>query len=98
MRALDISSNIMSLGGIAIAVGVIVDASVVMVENAYQKLAQRGTPEQIELLGPIEPPERVEIIKDACKQVGPALFFSMMIIITSFAPVFLLTGQEGKLF
>lgn len=98
MRALDISSNIMSLGGIAIAVGVIVDASVVMVENAYQKLAQRSAPEQVETLGPVGPAERIEIIKDACKQVGPALFFSMMIIITSFAPVFLLTGQEGKLF
>src|SRR5699024_1603500 len=49
-------------------------------------------------LGPITPNERVQIIKDACKQVGQALFFSMLIIITSFAPVFMLTGQEGKLF
>lgn len=98
MRMIGISSNIMSLGGIAIAVGVIVDAAIVMVENAYQKLAQRGTDAQTAALGPITPNERVQIIKDACKQVGPALFFSMLIIITSFAPVFMLTGQEGKLF
>lgn len=98
MKMLGISSNIMSLGGIAIAVGVIVDAAIVMVENAYQKLANRGTDEAIKNLGPISPEERIQIIKDACKQVGPALFFSMLIIITSFAPVFLLTGQEGKLF
>jgi len=98
MKLLGISSNIMSLGGIAIAVGVIVDAAIVMVENAYQKLAKRGTEEEIATHGPITPEERIRIIKDACKQVGPALFFSMLIIITSFAPVFLLTGQEGKLF
>jgi Cu(I)/Ag(I) efflux system membrane protein CusA/SilA len=96
MKQLGISSNIMSLGGIAIAVGVIVDASIVMVENAYRKIAQRQEerPED----GELEPEERRQIIKKACQQVGPALFFSMLIIITSFVPVFMLTGQEGKLF
>lgn len=98
MKMLGISSNIMSLGGIAIAVGVIVDTAIVMVENAYQKLAQRGTDEETGQPVVIAANERIRIIKDACKQVGPALFFSMLIIITSFAPVFLLTGQEGKLF
>ncbi len=93
MKQLGITSNIMSLGGIAIAVGVIVDASIVMVENAYRKLAERPEDED-----PPDKEERREIIKKACQQVGPALFFSMLIIITSFVPVFLLTGQEGKLF
>lgn len=98
MRVFGISSNIMSLGGIAIAVGVIVDASIVMLENAYQKLAHRMRPEEVERHGELQPEERFRIILHACQQVGPALFFSMLIIITSFAPVFLLTGQEGKLF
>ncbi|QDG50543.1 efflux RND transporter permease subunit [Persicimonas caeni] len=93
MKQMGITSNIMSLGGIAIAVGVIVDASIVMVENAYRKLA-----EYAEEGGAPDEETRKQIIKDACKQVGPALFFSMLIIITSFVPVFMLTGQEGKLF
>ncbi|QDG50147.1 efflux RND transporter permease subunit [Persicimonas caeni] len=92
MKQMGITSNIMSLGGIAIAVGVIVDASIVMVENSYRKLAERPDDD------PPSEEERKRIIKEACRQVGPALFFSMLIIITSFVPVFLLTGQEGKLF
>jgi Cu(I)/Ag(I) efflux system membrane protein CusA/SilA len=97
MKQLGISSNIMSLGGIAIAVGVIVDASIVMVENAYRKVAQHQDTRP-EGEGPPDDETRKEIIKKACQQVGPALFFSMLIIITSFVPVFLLTGQEGKMF
>jgi Cu(I)/Ag(I) efflux system membrane protein CusA/SilA len=98
MRQLGITSNIMSLGGIAIAVGVIVDASIVMVENAYRKLAQYQDNQRPDEEGPPDEPTRKQIIKEACQQVGPALFFSMLIIITSFVPVFLLTGQEGKMF
>ena len=98
MKQLGITSNIMSLGGIAIAVGVIVDASIVMVENAYRKLAHHQHDEQAEGEGPPDKETRKQIIKDACRQVGPALFFSMLIIITSFVPVFMLTGQEGKMF
>ena len=93
MKWLGITSNIMSLGGIAIAIGVIVDASIVLVENAYRMLAEKTDGE--------EPPDwetRKSIVKKACKQVGPAIFFSMLIIITSFLPVFMLTGREGKLF
>ncbi len=93
MRLMGITSNIMSLGGIAIAVGVIVDASIVMVENSYRKLAERPPDAP-----PPSPEERKAVIKHACQQVGPALFFSMLIIVTSFVPVFMLTGQEGKLF
>lgn len=98
MRWLGMSSNIMSLGGIAIAVGVIVDAAIVMVENAYRQLAERTQPEVVQRLGELEESERKKIIIGACQQVGPALFFSMLIIIASFSPVFMLTGQEGKLF
>lgn len=98
MRWLGISSNIMSLGGIAIAVGVIVDAAIVMVENAHRQLAGRTQDEAIERLGDLGKDERKQIVIHACQQVGPALFFSMLIIIASFSPVFMLTGQEGKLF
>jgi Cu(I)/Ag(I) efflux system membrane protein CusA/SilA len=89
MNALGVTSNIMSLGGMAIAIGAIVDASIVMVENAYRKLAENPG---------VTGAARREVIASAARQVGPAIFFSMLIIVTSFAPVFLLTGQEGKLF
>lgn len=89
MNAVGITSNIMSLGGIAIAIGAIVDASIVMVENGYRQLAERPDAKGA---------ERTAIIVAAARQVGPAIFFSMLIIVTSFAPVFMLTGQEGKLF
>jgi len=79
----------MSLGGIAIAIGVLVDASVVMVENAYRHL-ESGKPKTEE--------ERKEIILTSAKQVGRPIFFSLLIIILSFSPLFLLEGQEGKLF
>jgi len=91
MYLLDINANIMSLGGIAIAVGVMVDASVVMVENAHKHLerAQKGE-------GPSKSHD--EIMIEAAKEVGPALFFSLVIITLSFLPVFTLQAQEGRLF
>jgi len=87
MNALGINANIMSLGGIAIAIGVMVDASVVMVENAHKHLNRdRGKKPQ------------TEIISAAAKEVGPALFYSLLIITVSFLPVFSLQAQEGRLF
>jgi Cu(I)/Ag(I) efflux system membrane protein CusA/SilA len=87
MRALGMNSNIMSLGGIAIAIGAMVDAAIVMIENAHK---------HIERLGPGE--SRAEAMVEACKEVGPALFFSLLIITVSFLPVFTLESQEGRLF
>ena len=84
-----ITSNIMSLGGIALAVGEIVDASIVMTENAYRHLAE-GTDRMRR--------NRIETIIRSAKQVGPAIFGSLLVMIVSFFPVFLLTGQEGRLF
>ena len=93
MKMFGITSNIMSLGGIAIAIGVIVDASIVLVENAYRNVAHAQ-----EEKGALSPSEYVEISILSAKQVGPAIFFSVMIMVVSFLPVFLLEGQEGKLF
>jgi Cu(I)/Ag(I) efflux system membrane protein CusA/SilA len=87
MRWLGINSNIMSLGGIAIAIGAMVDAAIVMIENAHKHL---------ERLQPGE--SRVAAIVAACREVGPALFFSLLIITVSFLPVFTLEAQEGRLF
>ena len=85
-----ITANIMSLGGIAIAIGAMVDASIVMVENAHRKLSD---------LAPDTPKEeRQEALLQAAKEVGPGLFFSLLIITVSFLPVFALTGQSHKLF
>ena len=92
MSYLNITSNIMSLGGVAISIGVLVDASIVLVENAYRQLAEAQE------RGPVDPKTRVEIVISAGKQVGRAIFFSLIIIVLSFAPLFFLTGQEGKLF
>ncbi|GJQ20631.1 MAG: cation efflux system protein [Bacteroidia bacterium] len=93
MKAFGITSNIMSLGGIAIAIGVIVDASIVLVENAYRNVAlaqhERGT---------LTTKDYTEISIRSAKQVGPAIFYSVGIMVVSFLPVFLLEGQEGKLF
>jgi copper/silver efflux system protein len=91
MKYFGITSNIMSLGGVALAIGEIVDASIVMVENAYRQLAE-GDPSVR------TGPARVEIIIRAAQQVGPAIFGSLLVMIASFLPVFLLTGREGKLF
>ena len=87
MRALGASSNIMSLGGIAIALGAMVDATIVMIENAHK---------HIERLPPGAP--RGQAILEAATEVGPALFFSLLIITVSFLPVFTLEAQEGRLF
>ena len=87
MRLLGMNSNIMSLGGIAIAIGAMVDAAIVMIENAHKHIERDGgrTP-------------RLPLIINACREVGPALFFSLMIITVSFLPVFALEAQEGRLF
>jgi Cu(I)/Ag(I) efflux system membrane protein CusA/SilA len=87
MRLLGMNSNIMSLGGIAIAIGAMIDAAIVMIENAHK---------HIERLKPGE--SRAEALIAACKEVGPALFFSLLIITVSFLPVFTLESQEGRLF
>jgi len=93
MRLGGITSNIMSLGGIAIAIGVIVDASIVLVENAYRNVAEAQ-----EKKGTLTTEDYVEISIVSAKQVGPSIFFAVAIMVVSFLPVFLLEGQEGKLF
>jgi len=120
MHYLNVSSNIMSLGGFALAIGVLVDAAIVMVENGYRRLSERPASSG-EALGEIDSSngptlhkvtdastnksarkaverERVRILIDSAKQVGPALFFSLLIIVVSFLPVFLLEAQEGRMF
>jgi copper/silver efflux system protein len=121
MYYLHVSSNIMSLGGLALAIGVLVDAAIVMVENGYRQLsehqASRGLKRDDQIGGAngpitaqpatetlpgktlsIREPDRRQILIDAAKQVGPALFFSLLIIVVSFLPVFLLEAQEGRMF
>ncbi|MDK9703034.1 MAG: CusA/CzcA family heavy metal efflux RND transporter [Sulfuritalea sp.] len=100
MRALGMNSNIMSLGGVAIAIGAMVDAAIVMIENAHKHL-ERLPPLQGEGRGGDGGSgfdQRAAAIIAACKEVGPALFFSLLIITVSFLPVFTLEGQEGRLF
>ena len=87
MHALGLSSNIMSLGGIAIAIGAMIDAAIVMIENAHKHL---------ERAPPAKP--RAEVVIEAACEVGPALFFSLLIITVSFLPIFALEAQEGRLF
>jgi copper/silver efflux system protein len=95
MHAQGINANIMSLGGIAIAIGAMVDAAVVMIENAHKKLEHwRHEHEGRDPQGA----ERVNLMADAAAEVGPALFFSLLIITLSFVPVFTLEAQEGRLF
>ncbi|MDR1360586.1 MAG: efflux RND transporter permease subunit [Deltaproteobacteria bacterium] len=90
-----VSANIMSLGGIAIAVGAMVDASVVTVENTHRKMEKWGK----DFPGArISPEQRWALITEAAVEVGPALFVSLLIITLSFIPVFALQGQEGRLF
>ena len=99
MYYLGVSSNIMSLGGLALAIGVLVDAAIVMVENGYRHLSERpNPPPSEEISSAIPEPERRKILIDGAKQVGPALFFSLIIIVVSFLPVFLLEAQEGRMF
>ncbi len=92
MHYLHVSSNIMSLGGLALAIGVLIDAAIVMVENGYRHLAERD--DITRLTGR----ERRGILVGAAQQVGPALFYSLIIIVVSFLPVFLLEAQEGRMF
>ena len=93
MYYLHVSSNIMSLGGLALAIGVLIDAAIVMVENGYRHLAERnGT------VPSLTTTERRRILVGAAQQVGPALFYSLIIIVVSFLPVFLLEAQEGRMF
>jgi copper/silver efflux system protein len=95
MRYQGVNANIMSLGGIAIAIGAMVDAAIVMIENAHKHLeawAHAHPDERIDVA------ERWRVIGDAAAEVGPALFFSLLIITLSFVPVFALEAQEGRLF
>ena len=94
MYYLHVSSNIMSLGGLALAIGVLVDAAIVMVENGYRQLSEYQSKES----APLPEPQRQRILLDSAKQVGPAIFFSLVIIVVSFLPVFLLEAQEGRMF
>jgi Cu(I)/Ag(I) efflux system membrane protein CusA/SilA len=94
MYYLHVSSNIMSLGGLALAIGVLVDAAIVMVENGYRQLSEH----QASASAPISESERRKILLDSAKQVAPAIFFSLLIIVVSFLPVFLLEAQEGRMF
>jgi len=95
MRYQGINANIMSLGGIAIAIGAMVDAAVVMIENAHKKMEawQHAHPDEI-----LRGPAHWQVVSDAAVEVGPALFFSLLIITLSFIPVFTLEAQEGRLF
>ncbi len=90
MKLMGVTSNIMSLGGIAIAIGVLVDAGVIMVENCYRHLSELPEEERAA--------RRLEVVISSARQVGRAIFFSLAIIVLSFVPVFMLEGQEGKLF
>ena len=90
MYYLRVNANIMSLGGLALAIGVLVDASIVMVENAYRHVSEPDAPLAYE--------DQPRAIIAAAKQVGRPIFFSLAIIIVSFAPVFLLEAQEGRMF
>ena len=87
MKYIGLGANIMSLGGIAIAVGAMIDAAIVMIENAHKHLerAEPGKP-------------RLQILVEAASEVGPALFFSLLVITVSFLPIFTLEAQEGRLF
>ncbi|MEW6050305.1 MAG: efflux RND transporter permease subunit [Candidatus Zixiibacteriota bacterium] len=87
MHLLGINSNIMSLGGIAIAIGAMVDASIVLVENSHKRL-EKAPPGS----------NRTDVIIAAAKEVGPAIFYSLLIITIAFLPIFALTGQAGKMF
>ena len=97
MYYLQISSNIMSLGGLALAIGVLVDASIVMVENGYRHLSE-AQQEASQKGESVSEPQRQRILLSAAKQVGRPIFFSLIIIVVSFLPVFLLESQEGRMF
>ena len=94
MRMQGLSANIMSLGGIAIAIGAMVDGAIVMIENAHKHLERAPRDSD----GQLSTPERWRAIEASAKEVGPALFFSLLIITVSFLPVFSLQAQEGRMF
>ena len=87
MHILGLNSNIMSLGGVAIAIGAMVDAAIVMIENAHKHLERLKADDS-----------RLNAIIASCREVGPALFFSLLVIVASFLPVFTLESQEGRMF
>jgi Cu(I)/Ag(I) efflux system membrane protein CusA/SilA len=89
MHYAGVTSNLMSLAGIAIAIGVLVDAGIVVTENAFRHIERSGATDRARI---------IESVRDATRLVGRPVFFSMAIILLAFAPVFALTGQEGKLF
>ncbi len=89
MKLFGVGSNIMSLGGIAIAIGAMVDATIVMIENAHKHLSCLNNPTK---------QERIAVIIKSSKQVGSPIFFALLLIVVSFMPIFALTGQEGRLF
>jgi Cu(I)/Ag(I) efflux system membrane protein CusA/SilA len=92
MRGIGLTSNIMSLGGIAIAIGAMVDAAIVMIENAHKHVEhEQAKPEG-------ERRNRTTVIVEAAQEVGPSLFFSLLVITVSFLPIFTLEDQEGRLF
>ncbi len=95
MHSQGVNANIMSLGGIAIAIGAMVDAAVVMIENAHKKIEHWEHDHPGES---VKGEERWQVLTEAAAEVGPALFFSLLIITFSFIPVFTLQGQEGRLF
>lgn len=95
MRYQGINANIMSLGGIAIAIGAMVDAAIVMIENAHKKLEKWQHENEDKV---IDNAQRWKVITDSAVEVGPALFISLLIITLSFIPIFTLEGQEGRLF
>ncbi|HFF1654514.1 efflux RND transporter permease subunit [Providencia rettgeri] len=95
MRYQGINANIMSLGGIAIAIGAMVDAAIVMIENAHKKLEKWQHQHEGQIL---DNTQRWKLITDSAVEVGPALFISLLIITLSFIPIFTLEGQEGRLF
>ena len=97
MYFLHVSSNIMSLGGLALAIGVLIDAAIVMVENGYRHLSEHIATTGISGAKLTEK-ERRRILMRAAKQVGPAIFVSLLVILVSFLPVFLLEAQEGRMF
>jgi Cu(I)/Ag(I) efflux system membrane protein CusA/SilA len=103
MRLAGVGSDIMSLGGIAIAIGVMIDAAIVMIENVHKHLERaltargQATGRWLDP-GGLTAAERWRVVREATTEVGPALFFSLLIVTVSFIPVFALEGQEGRLF
>jgi Cu(I)/Ag(I) efflux system membrane protein CusA/SilA len=106
MRTIGVGADIMSLGGIAIAIGAMVDAAIVMIENMHKHLERVVTAKSggdasaarsIDV-GRLTAAERWQVVTDSSKEVGPALFFSLLIVTVSFLPVFALEGQEGRMF